>query len=59
MWSMQHKSPAKDRKEEREPCTPKPQGAVAMLGFAKRFRPTRTTEEWIAELRDADSESDG
>ena len=29
-----------------------------MLGFAKRFRPTRTTEEWIAELRDADSDSE-
>jgi hypothetical protein len=38
---------------------PKPRGALDMLGFAKRFRPTRTTEEWIAELREADLESDG
>lgn len=59
MWSMQRKGPAKDRKEEREPRTSKPQGALAMLGFAKRFRPTRTTEEWIAELREAEPESDG
>jgi hypothetical protein len=34
----------------------KPQGAMAMLGFAKRFRPTRTTEEWMAELREAELE---
>jgi len=56
---MQRKVPAKNKKEEYEPRAPEPKGAVAMLGFAKRFRPTRTTEEWIAELRDADSESDG
>jgi hypothetical protein len=55
---MQGESPPKDSTEEREPRTPKPQGALAMLGFAKRFRPTRTTEEWITELREADSESD-
>jgi bifunctional DNA-binding transcriptional regulator/antitoxin component of YhaV-PrlF toxin-antitoxin module len=30
---------------------PAPCGAVAMLGFARRFRPTRRTREWMAELR--------
>lgn len=31
---------------------PAPQGAMAMLGFARRVRPQpRTTDEWIAELR--------
>jgi hypothetical protein len=43
--------------EKNEIRTSKLQGALAMLGFAKRFRPTRTTEEWIAELREADLES--
>ena len=33
---------------------PKPRGAIAMLGFAKRFRPTRLTEEWMAELREGE-----
>jgi hypothetical protein len=56
---MRDKSPTKDKKEEHETHTPKPQGALAMLGFAKRFRPTRTTEEWIAELREAELESGG
>ncbi len=29
-----------------------PQGAEAMLGFARRIRPQpRTTDEWMAELR--------
>jgi hypothetical protein len=34
-------------------------GALAMLGFAKRFRPTRTTEEWMAELREFERETEG
>lgn len=34
---------------------PEPRGAVAMLGFAKRFRPTRRTEEWMAELREGET----
>lgn len=29
-------------------------GAVAMLGYAKRFRTPRRTSEWIAELREGD-----
>lgn len=36
------------------PGTPSaaPQGAMAMLGFARRVRPQpRTTDEWMAELR--------
>lgn len=32
----------------------KPRGAVAMLGFAKRFRQTRRTEDWMAELREGE-----
>ena len=31
-----------------------PRGAMAMLGFARRFRPTRTTEEWMKELREGE-----
>ena len=32
-----------------------PRGAMAMLGFAKRFRPTRRTEDWMAELREGET----
>lgn len=31
-----------------------PRGAVAMLGFARRFRPTRTSREWMSELREGE-----
>jgi hypothetical protein len=30
-----------------------------MLGFAKLFRPTRTTEEWMTKLREAELKSEG
>ena len=30
-------------------------GAVAMLGYAKRFRTARRTGEWMAELREGDA----
>ena len=30
-------------------------GAVAMLGHARRFRATRPTGEWLAELREGES----
>lgn len=34
-----------------------PLGAMAMLGFARRFRPQlRTTAEWMAELRAGERE---
>jgi AbrB family looped-hinge helix DNA binding protein len=33
---------------------PEARGAVAMLGFAKRFRPTRRTSDWMAELREGE-----
>ncbi|MBI2926438.1 MAG: hypothetical protein HYY24_12155 [Verrucomicrobia bacterium] len=34
-----------------------PLGAMAMLGFVRRFRPQpRTTAEWMAELRAGESE---
>jgi AbrB family looped-hinge helix DNA binding protein len=32
-----------------------PRGATAMLGFARRFRPTRRTQEWMDELREGES----
>ena len=31
-----------------------PRGAMAMLGSAKRFRTARTTQEWMAELREGE-----
>lgn len=35
-------------------------GALAMLGFARRFRPTRLTEDWMAELRpDTSGDAEG
>lgn len=34
---------------------PEPKGAVAMLGFAKRFRPSRRTSDWMAELREGET----
>jgi bifunctional DNA-binding transcriptional regulator/antitoxin component of YhaV-PrlF toxin-antitoxin module len=34
---------------------PEAQGAVAMLGFAKRFRTTRLTEDWMKELREGET----
>jgi hypothetical protein len=33
----------------------KARGARAMPGFARRFRPTRTTQEWMNELRDGET----
>jgi AbrB family looped-hinge helix DNA binding protein len=32
-----------------------PRGARAMLGFARRFRPTRSTGDWMKELRDGET----
>jgi AbrB family looped-hinge helix DNA binding protein len=32
-----------------------PRGAVAMLGFARRFRTPRTTRDWMKELREGES----
>jgi AbrB family looped-hinge helix DNA binding protein len=34
-----------------------PQGSLRMLGFARRFRRTRPTAEWMAELRAGEEES--
>lgn len=34
---------------------PAAQGAEAMRGFARRFRKTRKTAEWIAELREGEA----
>jgi len=33
-----------------------PQGSLQMLGFARRFRATRTTADWMAELRKDEGE---
>lgn len=32
-----------------------PRGALAMLGFAKRLGPVRSTQEWMDELREGES----
>lgn len=32
-----------------------PRGARAMLGFARRFRPTRSTRDWMNVLRDGET----
>ncbi|HLX09942.1 MAG TPA: AbrB/MazE/SpoVT family DNA-binding domain-containing protein [Thermoanaerobaculia bacterium] len=32
-----------------------PRGSLQMLGFARRFRSTRPTAEWMAELRQGES----
>jgi bifunctional DNA-binding transcriptional regulator/antitoxin component of YhaV-PrlF toxin-antitoxin module len=34
---------------------PEPRGAVAMLGFAKQFRSSRRTQDWLTELREGES----
>ena len=31
-----------------------PRGAMAMLGFARRFRPTRKSQDWMKELREGE-----
>jgi len=31
-----------------------PRGAMAMLGFAKSFRPTRRSQDWMKELREGE-----
>ena len=31
-------------------------GAMAMRGFAKQFRAVRTTEDWLRELREGESD---
>ena len=43
--------------ENADSISRKPAGAMAMLGFARRFHPIpRTTGEWMAELRAAERE---
>ncbi|MCI0534367.1 MAG: hypothetical protein L0Z50_03990 [Verrucomicrobiales bacterium] len=44
--------------QERAPAPARhPAGAMAMLGFARRFRPEqRTTAEWMGELRAGERE---
>jgi AbrB family looped-hinge helix DNA binding protein len=34
-----------------------PQASLRMLGFARRFRATRTTAEWMAELREGEAKT--
>ncbi|MBV8200130.1 MAG: AbrB/MazE/SpoVT family DNA-binding domain-containing protein [Acidobacteria bacterium] len=33
-----------------------PQGSLGMLGFARRFRATRSTADWMAELREGEDQ---
>ena len=41
-----------DTQERENTFQPAPLGAMAMLGFARRIRPTpRTTDEWMTDLR--------
>jgi hypothetical protein len=41
-----------EAQERTEAHQPAPLGAMAMLGFARRFHPQpRTTDDWMAELR--------
>jgi hypothetical protein len=43
--------------EKTDTPRPEPLGAIAMLGFARRFHPNpRTTADWMAELRAGDAE---
>jgi hypothetical protein len=44
----EHREPDLDKGRRPEP---EPQGAMRMLGFARRFRQTRSTADWMAELR--------
>lgn len=39
-------------KQEKRGC-----GARAMLGYAKQFRQTKSTDKWMSELRDGDLDS--
>lgn len=44
-----------ETQENTEMRQPAPLGAMAMLGFARGFHPqTRTTSEWMAELRNGE-----
>ena len=46
-----------ERQERRAAPTRRPVGALAMLGFAQRFRSERrTTAEWMDELRAGERE---
>jgi hypothetical protein len=47
--------PSEEKPEQGQSANPaEPRGAKAMLGFAKRFRPTRSTQEWMDELREGE-----
>ena len=44
-----------NRKEAERAKSRKPRGAVAMLGFARKYHSQpRTTEEWMMELREGE-----
>ena len=38
--------------------TPRPKGAMAMLGYAKTFRETKSTAEWMKELREGEEDDE-
>lgn len=49
--SIPAEPPRQRGRDERRQPEHEPQGAVRMLGFARRFRVTRFTADWMAELR--------
>lgn len=50
---------AEDRSLQLAVCEPPPRkGAMAMLGYAKTFRDTRTTAEWMKELREGEEDGE-
>ncbi|HSN88462.1 MAG TPA: hypothetical protein VL025_17005 [Thermoanaerobaculia bacterium] len=43
-------------KVDKDKVPAKPRGAMAMLGFARLFRQTRRTEDWMEDLREAEKD---
>jgi bifunctional DNA-binding transcriptional regulator/antitoxin component of YhaV-PrlF toxin-antitoxin module len=52
LWEASGPDSWQVRIERKDPVTPDP---MAMLGFAKRFRATRRTDEWMRELREGET----
>jgi len=46
---------ADDLLEDKKPKQQKDTGPLSVLGYAKTFRPTRTTDEWMRELREGEA----
>ena len=52
VWETTGEHECRIRRLEETPI----KGATAMLGFARRFRPVRSTEDWLRELREGEAE---